>query len=123
MKKIILLLSMVFSSTVYGELEYELAQAHCKSAETIAYGVQTYRQLGMLPSEVTDKYLSSIASANVPDKNINEMNKKMVFLIVKDAFEIPIYSEKDYQKSVIKAFSEKHYLACIDSFQRKIGSL
>lgn len=56
MKKIVLALLLACTGTsAYSESVYELAQAHCKKAETIASTAQTYRQLGIKASEATAK--------------------------------------------------------------------
>ena len=45
MKKIALSLLLALTGTsAYSESVYELAQAHCKKAETVASLAQTYRQ-------------------------------------------------------------------------------
>lgn len=121
MKKIVLALLLACTGTSsYSESVYELAQAHCKKAETIASTVQTYRQLGMKASEATAKLMS--VTANMTDQEAREKEEKLIFFIVRDAYTIPVYPDQTMKKKAIAAFEERHYLACSQSFQNKINS-
>lgn len=121
MKKIVLALLLACTGTsAYSESVYELAQAHCKKAETIASTAQTYRQLGMKASEATAKLMS--VTANMTDQEAREREEKQIFFIVQDAYTIPVYPDQSMKKQAISDFEERHYLACSQSFQNKINS-
>lgn len=121
MKKIVLALLLACTGTsAYSESVYELAQAHCKKAETIASTAQTYRQLGMKASEATEKLMS--VTANMTDQEAREREEKQIFFIVQDAYTIPVYPDQSMKKQAILDFEERHYLACSQSFQNKINS-
>lgn len=121
MKKIVLALLLACTGTSsYSESVYELAQAHCQKAETIASTVQTYRQLGMKASEATAKLMS--VTANMTDQEEREKEEKLIFFIVQDAYTIPVYPDQSMKKKAISNFEERHYLACSQSFQNKINS-
>lgn len=121
MKKIVLALLLACTGTSsYSESVYELAQAHCMKAETIASTVQTYRQLGMKASEATAKLMS--VTANMTDQEAREKEEKLIFFIVQDAYTIPVYPDQSMKKKAISNFEERHYLACSQSFQNKINS-
>ncbi|HEN9572427.1 hypothetical protein [Acinetobacter baumannii] len=121
MKKIVLALLLACTGTsAYSESVYELAQAHCKKAETIASTAQTYRQLGMKASEATAKLMS--VTAKMTDQEAREKEEKQIFFIVQDAYTIPVYPDQTMKKKAIADFEERHYLACSQSFQNKINS-
>ncbi|MEE8098179.1 hypothetical protein V3N00_18305 [Acinetobacter baumannii] len=121
MKKIVLALLLACTGTsAYSESVYELAQAHCKKAETIASTAQTYRQLGMKASEATAKLMS--VTAKMTDQEAREKEEKQIFFIVQDAYTIPVYPDQTMKKKAIADFEERHYLACSHSFQNKINS-
>lgn len=121
MKKIVLALLLACTGTSsYSESVYELAQAHCKKAETIASTVQTYRQLGMKASEATAKLMS--VTANMTDQEAREKEEKQIFFIVQDAYTIPVYPDQSMKKKAISDFEERHYLACSQSFQNAIDN-
>lgn len=121
MKKIVLALLLACTGTSsYSESVYELAQAHCKKAETIASTAQTYRQLGMKASEATAKLMS--VTAKMTDQEAREKEEKQIFFIVQDAYTIPVYPDQTMKKKAISDFEERHYLACSQSFQNKINS-
>ena len=121
MKKIVLALLLACTGTsAYSESVYELAQAHCKKAETIASTAQTYRQLGMKASEATEKLMS--VTANMTDQEAREREEKQIFFIVQDAYTVSVYPTQSMKKQAISDFEERHYLACSQSFQNKINS-
>ena len=120
MKKIALSLLLAFTSTsAYSESVYELAQAHCKKAETIASTAQTYRQLGMKVSEATEKLMSF--TANMTDQDAREREEKQIFFIVQDAYTVSVYPTQSLKKKAISGFEERHHLACSQSFQKSIN--
>lgn len=119
MKKIALFLALTsIGSISYAESVYDLAQAKCKTAETVAATAQTYRQLNMKPSEATEKLMS--VTAKFPDSK--NMNNKMVFMIVEDAYLVSVFPTKQMKEKAVSDFSERHYLACINSFSKMINS-
>lgn len=121
MKKIALsLLIACIGTSAYSETVYELAQAHCKKAETVASLAQTYRQLGMKASEATEKLMS--VTANMTDQEAREREEKQIFFIVQDAYTVSVYPTQSLKKQAISDFEERHYLACSQSFQNKINS-
>lgn len=121
MKKIVLALLLACTGTsAYSESVYELAQAHCKKAETVASTAQTYRQLGMKASEATEKLMS--VTANMTDQEAREREEKQIFFIVQDAYTVSVYPTQSLKKQAISDFEERHYLACSQSFQNKINS-
>ncbi|MFX9138217.1 hypothetical protein ABTN47_14985 [Acinetobacter baumannii] len=121
MKKIALsLLIACIGTSAYSETVYELAQAHCKKAETVASLAQTYRQLGMKASEATEKLMS--VTANMTDQEAREREEKQIFFIVQDAYTVSVYPTQSMKKQAISDFEERHYLACSQSFQNKINS-
>lgn len=121
MEKIALSLLLAFiGTTVYSETVYELAQAHCKKAETVASTAQTYRQLGMKASEATEKLMS--VTSNMTDQEAREREEKQIFFIVQDAYTVSVYPIQSLKKQAISDFAERHYLACSQSFQNKINS-
>ncbi|RSO65894.1 hypothetical protein EA749_11725 [Acinetobacter radioresistens] len=121
MKKIVLALLLACTGTsAYSESVYELAQAHCKKAETIASTAQTYRQLGMKASEATEKLMS--VTANMTDQEAREREEKQIFFIIQDAYMVSVYPTQSMKKQAISDFEERHYLACSQSFQNKINS-
>ncbi|HAV5592868.1 TPA: hypothetical protein JI118_14765 [Acinetobacter baumannii] len=121
MKKIVLALLLACTGTSsYSESVYELAQAHCKKAETIASTAQTYRQLGMKASEATAKLMS--VTAKMTDQEAREKEEKQIFFIVQDAYTIPVYADQTMKKKAIADFEERHYLACSQSFQKAIDN-
>lgn len=122
MKKIALFVALTsIGSMSYAESVYDLAQAQCKTAETAetaAATAQTYRQLNMKPSEVTEKLMSM--TAKFPDSK--DVNNKMVFMIVEDAYLVSVFPTKQMKEKAVSDFSERHYLACINSFSKTINS-
>lgn len=121
MKKIALLFSLIcIGTTAYSESVYELAQAHCKKAETVAATAQTYRQLGMKASEATDKLLS--VTSSIADQSARDREEKQIFFIVQDAYMVSVYPTQELKKQAISEFEQRHYLACSQSFQNKINS-
>ncbi|MFA0870763.1 hypothetical protein [Acinetobacter baumannii] len=121
MKKIVLALLLACTGTsAYSESVYELAQAHCKKAETIASTAQTYRQLGMKASEATAKLMS--VTVDMTDQEVREKEEKQIFFIVQDAYTIPVYADQTMKKKAIADFEERHYLACSQSFQKAIDN-
>jgi len=121
MKKIVLALLLACTGTSsYSESVYELAQAHCKKAETIASTAQTYRQLGMKASEATAKLMS--VTANMTDQEAKEREEKQIFFIVQDAYTVSVYPTQSLKKQAISDFEERHYLACSQSFQNAIDN-
>ena len=121
MKKIALsLLIACIGTSAYSETVYELAQAHCKKAETVASLAQTYRQLGLKASEATEKLMS--VTANMTDQEAREREENQIFFIVQDAYTVSVYPTQSLKKQAISDFEERHYLACSQSFQNKINS-
>ena len=121
MKKIVLALLLACTGTsAYSESVYELAQAHCKKAETVASLAQTYRQLGLKASEATEKLMS--VTANMTDQEAREREEKQIFFIIQDAYMVSVYPTQSMKKQAISDFEERHYLACSQSFQNKINS-
>lgn len=121
MKRLVLFLALIGTGSIaYSETIYELAQAHCKKAETVSYTAQTYRQLGMKASEATEKLMS--VTAKMTDQEAREREEKQIFFIVQDAYTIPVYPDQSMKKQAISDFEERHYLACSQSFQNKINS-
>ena len=121
MKKIALcLLIACIGTSAYSETVYELAQAHCKKAETVASLAQTYRQLGLKASEATEKLMS--VTANMTDQEAREREEKQIFFIIQDAYMVSVYPTQSLKKQAISDFEERHYLACSQSFQNKINS-
>jgi len=121
MKKIALsLLIACIGTSAYSETVYELAQAHCRKAETVASLAQTYRQLGMKSSEATEKLMS--VTVNMTDQESREREEKQIFFIVQDAYTVSVYPTQSLKKQAISDFEERHYLACSQSFQNKINS-
>lgn len=121
MKKIALsLLIACIGTSAYSETVYELAQAHCKKAETVASLAQTYRQLGLKASEATEKLMS--VTANMTDQEAREREENQIFFIVQDAYTVSVYPTQSMKKQAISDFEERHYLACSQSFQNKINS-
>jgi len=121
MKKIALcLLIACIGTSAYSETVYELAQAHCKKAETVASLAQTYRQLGLKASEATEKLMS--VTANMTDQEAREREEKQIFFIIQDAYMVSVYPTQSMKKQAISDFEERHYLACSQSFQNKINS-
>lgn len=119
MKKIALVLLIACTSTsAYSESVYELAQAHCQKAETVASTAQIYRQLGMKASETTAKLMS--VTANMTDQEAREREEKQIFFIVQDAYRVSVYPTQSLKKQAISDFEELHYLACSQSFQKTI---
>lgn len=120
MKKIVLALLLACTGTsAYSESVYELAQAHCKKAETIASTAQTYRQLGMKASEATEKLMT--VSATITDQQAREKEEKQIFMVVQDAYTVSVYPTESLKKQAISDFEERHYLACSQSFQNAIN--
>lgn len=121
MKKIVLALLLACTGTsAYSESVYELAQAHCKKAETIASTAQTYRQLGMKASEATAKLMS--VTVDMTDQEAREREEKQIFFIIQDAYMVSVYPTQSMKKQAILDFEERHYLACSQSFQNKTNS-
>lgn len=121
MKKIALsLLIACIGTSAYSETVYELAQAHCRKAETVASLAQTYRQLGIKASKATEKLMS--VTANMTDQESREREEKQIFFIVQDAYTVSVYPTQSLKKQAISDFEERHYLACSQSFQNKINS-
>ena len=121
MKKIALcLLIACIGTSAYSETVYELAQAHCKKAETVASLAQTYRQIGLKASEATEKLMS--VTANMTDQEAREREEKQIFFIIQDAYMVSVYPTQSMKKQAISDFEERHYLACSQSFQNKINS-
>ena len=120
MKKIALsLLIACIGTSAYSETVYELAQAHCKKAETVASLAQTYRQLGLKASEATEKLMS--VTANMTDQEAREREENQIFFIVQDAYTVSVYPTQSLKKQAISDFEERHYLACSQSFQNAIN--
>ena len=120
MKKIALsLLIACIGTSAYSETVYELAQAHCKKAETVASLAQTYRQLGLKASEATEKLMS--VTANMTDQEAREREENQIFFIVQDAYTVSVYPTQSLKKQAISDFEERHYLACSQSFQNSIN--
>lgn len=120
MKKIALsLLIACIGTSAYSESDYELAQAHCKKAETVASLAQTYRQLGMKASEATEKLMT--VSATITDQQAREKEEKQIFMVVQDAYAVSVYPTQSMKKQAISDFEERHYLACSQSFQNAIN--
>ena len=121
MKKIALcLLIACIGTSAYSETVYELAQAHCNKAETVASLAQTYRQLGLKASEATEKLMS--VTANMTDQEAREREEKQIFFIVQDAYTVSVYPTQSMKKQAISDFEERHYLACTQSFQNAIDN-
>lgn len=121
MKKIALcLLIACIGTSAYSETVYELAQAHCKKAETVASLAQTYRQLGLKASEAKEKLMS--VTANMTDQEAREIEEKQIFFIVQDAYTVSVYPTQSMKKQAISDFEERHYLACSQSFQNAIDN-
>ena len=121
MKKIALsLLIACIGTSAYSETVYELAQAHCKKAETVASLAQTYRQLGLKASEATEKLMS--VTANMTDQEAREREENQIFFIVQDAYTVSVYPTQSLKKQAISDFEERHYLACSQSFQKTIDN-
>lgn len=121
MKKIALcLLIACIGTSAYLETVYELAQAHCKKAETVASLAQTYRQLGLKASEAKEKLMS--VTANMTDQEAREREEKQIFFIVQDAYTVSVYPTQSMKKQAISDFEERHYLACSQSFQNAIDN-
>lgn len=121
MKKIALsLLIACIGTSAYSETVYELAQAHCKKAETVASLAQTYRQLGLKASEATEKLMS--VTANMTDQEAREREENQIFFIVQDAYTVSVYPTQSLKKQAISDFEERHYLACSQSFQNAIDN-
>lgn len=121
MKKIALFLFLACTCiSSYSATVYELAQAHCKKAETVAYTAQTYRQLGIKASEVTEKLMT--VTAKMIDQEAREEEEKQIFFIVEDAYSIPVYQNKSMKEQTISEFELRHYLACTQSFQNAINN-
>ena len=121
MKKIALsLLIACIGTSAYSETVYELAQAHCKKAETVASLAQTYRQLGLKASEATEKLMS--VTANMTDQEAREREENQIFFIVQDAYTVSVYPTQSLKKQAISDFEERHYLACSQSFQNSINT-
>lgn len=121
MKKIALcLLIACIGTSAYSETVYELAQAHCKKAETVASLAQTYRQLGLKASEATTKLMS--VTVDMTDQEAREREEKQIFFIIQDAYMVSVYPTQSMKKQAISDFEERHYLACSQSFQNKINS-
>lgn len=119
MKKFILSVFIVcITNSAHSESMYELAQAHCKKAETVAYTAQTYRQLGMQPSAATEKLMT--VTANIIDPKLKEDNEKLIFFVVQDAYTVSVVPTKELKKTYILDFAERHYLTCLNSFQKAI---
>ena len=111
MKKIAISLLLACTGTsVYSESVYELAQAHCKKAETVASLAQTYRQLGMKASEATEKLMT--VTAKMTDQQAKEKEEKQIFFIVEDAYTVPVYPTQLLKKQAVSDFEERHYLTC-----------
>ena len=120
MKKIALSLLLALTGTsAYSESVYELAQAHCKKAETVASLAQTYRQLGMKASEATEKLMT--VTAKMTDQEAREKEEKQIFFIVEDAYTVSVYPTQSLKKQAISDFEERHYLTCSQSFQKAIS--
>ena len=120
MKKLVLFLALIGTGSIaYSETIYELAQAHCKKAETVASLAQTYRQLGLKASEATEKLMS--VTANMTDQEAREREEKQIFFIVQDAYTVSVYPTQSMKKQAISDFEERHYLACSQSFQNAIN--
>ena len=120
MKKIALsLLIACIGTSAYSETVYELAQAHCKKAETVASLAQTYRQLGLKASEATEKLMS--VTTNMTDQEAREREEKQIFFIVQDAYTVSVYPTQSMKKQAISDFEERHYLTCSQSFQNAIN--
>lgn len=119
MKQISLFIVLIgIVSTASSETVYELAQAHCKKAETIAGFAQGYRQLGKKASEATEKLMA--ISSKLIDPEIREEQEKQIFFIVQDAYTVPIYQTQLQKKQAVSEFEARHYLACSQSFQNTI---
>jgi hypothetical protein len=120
MKKFTLSVFIVcITTSAHSESMYELAQAHCKKAETVASIAQTYRQLGMKASEATEKLMT--VTAKMTDQEAREKEEKQIFFIVEDAYTVSVYPTQSLKKQAISDFEERHYLACSQSFQKAIG--
>lgn len=121
MKKIALLVLLIcIGSSAYSESVYGLAQAHCKKVEKVAATAQTYRQLGLRASEVTDKLLS--VTSSLVDQSAREKEEKQIFMIIEDAYSVSVYPTQEMKKQAITDFEQRHYLACSQSFQKAINS-
>lgn len=120
MKKFTLSVFIVCIATLtHSESMYELAQAHCKKAETVASIAQTYRQLGMKASEATEKLMT--VTAKMTDQEAREKEEKQIFFIVEDAYTVSVYPTQSLKKQAISDFEERHYLTCSQSFQKAIS--
>lgn len=120
MKKFTLSVFIVcITTSAHSESMYELAQAHCKKAETVASIAQTYRQFGMKASEATEKLMT--VTAKMTDQEAREKEEKQIFFIVEDAYTVSVYPTQSLKKQAISDFEERHYLACSQSFQKAIG--
>lgn len=121
MKKIALsLLIACIGTSAYSDSDYELAQAYCKKAETVASLAQTYRQLGMKASEATAKLMS--VTVDMTDQEAREREEKQIFFIIQDAYMVSVYPTQSMKKQAISDFEERHYLACSQSFQNAIDN-
>ena len=120
MKKIALSLLLALTGTsAYSESVYELAQAHCKKAETVASLAQTYRQLGMSPSIATDKLMEGLSK--VTDQKLKDEETKNIFFVVQDAYQFPVYPIKELKQKAIADFAERHFFACRQALQNTIN--
>lgn len=123
MKNIIISLALIgLVSTGHADSTvYDLAQAHCQTAQLIAETAQSFRQSGMNPSQVTDKLMAVASTTSDPE--LKQQTNKMIFMIVQDAYTVPLQPSQELKKQAVTDYSEKNYLACLNAFQKKIDTM
>lgn len=140
MKKLVSIFCILFSSYSFAENSAENNQFTCKEIEEVAGLAQTLRQVGMKPSEATDKLLelpNKVAKDMIKQgidetsskeriKQVTDISEKYknalsnyIIISILQAFEVPIEPNKEMKEKAVEKFSNEAYLACLFSVSEK----
>lgn len=96
-----------------------IAKNICDKSEKLSLIAQEARQDNLLSSEATTKLLNYLNTQKLIEFERNSLTK-MVFVIVSDAYQAPVFNDQIKRNNVITGFAQHTYTACLDALNNEL---
>ena len=113
MKKIILLLSLLYTSQCYANLTPDESMVFCKASEALAASAQSIRQYETSPSALADLLVDVSQKNPAMQKGLTNI----ALLAVQDADRHPIQQSQQQKQQAIAQFSQRYYAMCVSAHE------
>lgn len=121
MKKYFVLfaLCLMMSTSYADQNKMMIVKNICDKSEKLSLIAQEARQDNLLPSEATTKLLNYLNTQKLIEFERDSLTK-MVFVIVSDAYQAPVFNDQIKRNNVITGFGQHTYTSCLDALNNEL---